>query len=96
MKRGHRNNGLIEIEEEPSEDESEIEKEMSGVVYKVPEHGIKLDFIDRIKRYVLRNLDIMFVLTSLQFPSRSTGVEQPECTKFKRSTQASAHPNRKV
>lgn len=64
MRRGHRNNGLIEIEEEPSEEESEIEREMSGVIYRVPEHGIKLDFVDRIKRYVLRILIIRPVLTS--------------------------------
>ena len=50
LRRGFRNNGMIEIEEEHSEEESEIEKEMSGVVYRVPEKGIKLDFIDRIKR----------------------------------------------
>ena len=51
LKRGFRNNGLIEVEEEESEEESEIDREMSGVIYKVPEHGIKLDFIDRIKQY---------------------------------------------
>ncbi|KAL9104979.1 MAG: hypothetical protein Q9163_000151 [Psora crenata] len=50
LRRGFRNNGIIEIAEEDSEEESEIEKEMSGVVYRVPEKGIKLDFIDRIKR----------------------------------------------
>ena len=52
LKRGFRNNGLIEVEEEQSEEESEIDREMSGVIYKVPEHGIKLDFIDRIKQYI--------------------------------------------
>lgn len=51
LRRGFKNNGLIEIEEERSEEESEIEKEMSGVVYRVPEKGIKLDFIDQVKRY---------------------------------------------
>ena len=50
LRRGFKNNGLIDIEEELSEEESEIEKEISGVVYKVPERGIKLDFIDRIRR----------------------------------------------
>ncbi|KAG8531580.1 uncharacterized protein KY384_003210 [Bacidia gigantensis] len=56
LRRGFTNNGLIEIEEEQSEEESEIEREMSGVVYKVPERGIKLDFIDRIKK---ANLEAM-------------------------------------
>ena len=52
LRRGFRNNGMVEIAEEHSEEESEIEKEMSGVVYRVPEKGIKLDFIDRVKRYI--------------------------------------------
>ena len=51
LRRGFRNNGLIEIDEEKSDEDSEVEKEMSGVIYKVSERGIKLDFIDRIKRY---------------------------------------------
>ena len=49
LRRGFRNKGLIEIDEDSSEDESDIEREMSGVIYRVPERGIKLDFIDRIK-----------------------------------------------
>ena len=48
LRRGFRNNGLIEIENELSEEESEIEREMSGVIYRVPEKGLKLDFIDRV------------------------------------------------
>ena len=49
LRRGFRNRGLIEVEEDDSDEESEIERELSGVIYKVPERGIKLDFIDRIK-----------------------------------------------
>ena len=51
LRRGFRNNGLIEVDEEKSDQESEVEKEMSGVIYKVSERGIKLDFIDRIRQY---------------------------------------------
>ena len=53
LRRGFINNGLIEIDEDTSEEESEIEKEVSGVIYRVPERGIKLDFIDRMKRWVI-------------------------------------------
>lgn len=52
LRRGFKNNGLIEIENEDSGEESEIEKEMSGAVYRVPEKGVKLDFIERINRQV--------------------------------------------
>ena len=50
LNRGSRNNGLIEIENEPSEDESDIEREISGNVYRVTEKGIKLDFIERVNQ----------------------------------------------
>lgn len=50
MRRGFRNNGLIEI---LNESESESEKIVSGVIYRLPENGIKLDFISRVKRYII-------------------------------------------
>ena len=50
LRRGFRNSGLIEIDQDESDEESEIERELSGVIHKVPERGIKLDFIDRIRR----------------------------------------------
>ena len=52
LRRGFVNNGNIEIETEPTDDEEEVEKEEFGVTYRVPEKGLKLDFIDRVKRYV--------------------------------------------
>jgi hypothetical protein len=48
--RGVRNNGYIEIENEPSEDEEEqgfYEQREYGHVYRLPEKGIKLDFISK-------------------------------------------------
>ncbi len=51
LRRGFVNNGLIEIENEPSDDEDFHEREQLGIVYRLPERGIKLDFIDRVKRY---------------------------------------------
>ena len=50
MRRGFVNNGLIEIINESDHDESDVERESAGVIYRVPENGIKLDFIDRVKR----------------------------------------------
>ena len=51
MTRGFRNNGLVEIELEKEEAEAEIRAlEMQGKVYRIPEKGVKLDFIDRVKR----------------------------------------------
>jgi hypothetical protein len=49
LRRGFKNNGLIEIENESS-DEEDIMTKPSGQILRVPETGIKLDFIDRIKR----------------------------------------------
>ncbi len=47
-RRGFENDGIIAVENEPSDGEEEIES--PGVVTRVPEKGIKLDFIDRIKK----------------------------------------------
>jgi len=50
ISRGTRNNGYIEIENEASEDEVEqdfYEQREYGHVYKLPEQGIKLDFISK-------------------------------------------------
>lgn len=46
--RGLKNNGQIEVELDPSDDEAEpgfYEQTEYGKVYKLPEMGIKLDFI---------------------------------------------------
>ncbi|KAH7038133.1 uncharacterized protein B0I36DRAFT_75884 [Microdochium trichocladiopsis] len=47
--RGLTNNGCIEIEED-SEDENEAQYQNFGRVYRVPERGVKLDFISRVKK----------------------------------------------
>ena len=51
LHRGFKNNGIIEIENELSDSENELEVDDS-VVYRVSERGLKLDFIDRVKRQV--------------------------------------------
>ena len=52
LRRGFRNNGLIEIDNESSGEEDEIIKELSSSTVRAPEKGIKLDFIDRMIRLV--------------------------------------------
>ena len=56
LRRGFRNNGLIEIEDDPDDAEEFEKEELGGVVYRVPARGIKLDFIDRVKRYFIHCL----------------------------------------
>lgn len=48
LRRGHKNNGLIEVENEEVMEFEEVL--MSGVVFRLPERGIKLDFIDKVKQ----------------------------------------------
>jgi hypothetical protein len=53
LTRGSRNNGIIEIADDDSDDsdsEEFYELDDGGTVYKLPAHGIKLDFIDKVKR----------------------------------------------
>lgn len=52
LRRGFQNNGIIEIENDPTDDEIETQEEGSSVVFRLSERGIKLDFIDRVKRYL--------------------------------------------
>ncbi|KAI9778113.1 MAG: hypothetical protein M1835_005003 [Candelina submexicana] len=48
--RGIVNNGLIEISNEVDADQAFGDDERYGIVYRLPEKGVKLDFIDKIKR----------------------------------------------
>ncbi|KAI9845227.1 MAG: hypothetical protein M1837_004982 [Sclerophora amabilis] len=52
LRRGFVNDGLIEIENEPSDFEEQVffDQQEFGVVYRLPERGVKLDFIDKIKK----------------------------------------------
>lgn len=52
LRRGHKNDGLIEIEnDEDQEEPVEFEDIMiGGIVYRLPERGIKLDFLDKVKQ----------------------------------------------
>ncbi|KAL7275175.1 hypothetical protein RUND412_001896 [Rhizina undulata] len=46
LRRGFKNNGVIEIENE--EEETFDDVMINGVVYRLPERGIKLDFIEKV------------------------------------------------
>lgn len=51
LNRGFINNGVIEIAPDESDTDSEFyDEEVAGVVFRLPEKGIKLDFIDKVKR----------------------------------------------
>ena len=51
IRRGFVNNGLIEVELSESDEDSAYEEEgPGGTVYRLPEHGIKLDFIAKVKQ----------------------------------------------
>lgn len=57
LRRGVRNNGIVEVVDDESEDSgSEFYEEESqdnkSVVLRLPVSGIKLDFIDKVKQYV--------------------------------------------
>ena len=50
LPRGFRNNGIIEVELSKDEVTAIKEVDLQGQVYRIPEQGVKLDFIDRVKR----------------------------------------------
>ena len=50
LPRGFLNNGIIEVELTKEEEVAIQEVEMHGTVYRLPERGIRLDFIDRVKK----------------------------------------------
>ena len=54
LKRGSRNNGVIDIVDDDSdESDSEFYEEetpVESLVYRLPASGIKLDFIDKVKK----------------------------------------------
>lgn len=51
LSRGHVNEGIIEVINDESEPESDFfEDDKEGIVYRLPEKGIKLDFIDRVNQ----------------------------------------------
>lgn len=51
LRRGHKNNGIIEIiNEEDEEDAGFRDESRGGVIYRLPERGIKLDFLEHVHR----------------------------------------------
>jgi len=59
LRRGHKNNGIIEVaSDSESDDDFYDEKQPDGEVFRLPGRGIKLDFIDKIKQYVLAPVQV--------------------------------------
>ena len=65
LTRGFRNNGIIEIENESSE----------GEVPRLQEKGIKLDFIDRVKRLVQMSSSIQRLINTITEPEQKPSLE---------------------
>jgi len=69
LNRGFRNNGIVEIFNDASDDsDSEFydeETQEESVVYRMPASGIKLDFIDKIKKYVHRSTHHPFITLTI-------------------------------
>lgn len=55
LTRGFVNNGLIDIANDSSDEEEEFydDETTEGIIFRLPEKGIKLDFIDKVKRYIV-------------------------------------------
>jgi hypothetical protein len=50
LTRGYKNNGLIDIELMKDDEPDIVEVDRMGTVVRLPEKGVRLDFIDRVKR----------------------------------------------
>jgi hypothetical protein len=50
LPRGHKNDGLIEIENEDEAEFKDVAVNGSHTIYRLPERGIKLDWIERVKQ----------------------------------------------
>ncbi|ESZ92138.1 hypothetical protein SBOR_7469 [Sclerotinia borealis F-4128] len=85
LPRGHKNNGHIEIENTVSEDEDQgsgfYEQREYGHVYKLPEDGIKLDFISRIHREFGQYNQRSFANNRTSIPSLQS---RPQIVEFNR------------
>ncbi len=54
LRRGLKNNGLVEVADESSDESDFSDQEgIDGTIFRVPARGIKLDFIYKVKRYML-------------------------------------------
>lgn len=60
LQRGFRNNGVVDVVDDDSDDSGsdfyDEETPDDSIVYRLPASGIKLDFIDKVKKYIPHNL----------------------------------------
>lgn len=72
LQRGFRNNGVIDVLDDDSDSDSEFFEEddqNQSIVYKLPASGIKLDFIDKVKRYILFSFCLHAYKTLMNAPA---------------------------
>ena len=96
LNRGFQNNGVIDIVEDDSDDsDSEFfEEEAShdeSIIYRLPASGIKLDFIDKVKRYAYHSINLFRRSTDTIY---STRVQQLRTENvYKKARIAAAAPS---
>ena len=75
LRRGFHNNGIVDVINDDESDDSESDfydegTQGEGVVYRLPASGIKLDFIDKIKRYAVPRRSTSIVPTDIDSSTR--------------------------
>lgn len=87
--RGMRNNGLIDITNDPDDDTDgegnyvfgdNESKDVNSKIFRVPEKGLILDFVSKVKRYVQSHQKVITLITNaLQRPCREEGRSSTRC-----------------
>jgi hypothetical protein len=62
LRRGFRNDGQIEVALDSNDFDDSLYQPNSRVIYRLPESGIKLDFIDKVRRYVNYDYNLVNLL----------------------------------
>jgi hypothetical protein len=77
--RGMRNNGLIEVINDPDDDTDgegnyvygpDDSKDLNHKVFRVPEKGVVLDFISKVKRYVPASYPVIIIIAYVSYSGR--------------------------
>jgi hypothetical protein len=94
--RGMRNNGLIEIINNPDDDTDgegnyvfgpDDPKDLNAKVFRLPEQGVILDFVSKVKRYVHLSYPVITTVANVSYSSRV--VKQNEARKAAAQHKAS-------
>jgi hypothetical protein len=92
LSRGMRNNGLIDIPNDPGDDtdgESNYvfgdneSKDVNSKIFRVTEKGIIHDFVSKVKRYIQSHQKVITLITNvLQRPCRGEGRSSTRCRHY--------------